>query len=165
MRKFTTTLLTLCFLILLVTNCSKKGCTDPAATNYSSESTKDDGSCLYSPIGEWNIQSYILNGDNLTSAFTVYRITIYSDYSYYSEAQLASTGDWIDVIGMCSFNEAQTVLNMNNSQVNYYAGNGWESNSDWSVFDVNALTSSILNVSLTSSSNSTINSLEIILEK
>ena len=54
---------------------------------------------------------------------------------------------------------------MHNSQVNYYTGNGWETNSEWSVFDVNAFTSSILNISLTSSSNSTINSLEIILEK
>ena len=54
---------------------------------------------------------------------------------------------------------------MNNSEVNYYAGNGWEPNSEWSVFDVNALTSNILNISLTNSSNSTINSLEIILEK
>ena len=165
MKKFISTLFTLSFLILLVTNCSKQGCTDPSALNYSSEATKDDGSCSYSPVGVWNVQSYILNGDNLTSAFSVYRITIYSDYSYYSEAQLASTGDWIDVIGMCSFNDAQTVLNMNNSQVNYYTGNGWETNSEWSVFDVNAFTSSILNISLTSSSNSTINSLEIILEK
>ena len=29
-------------------SCKKKGCTDPTATNYSSEAEKDDGSCEYS---------------------------------------------------------------------------------------------------------------------
>ena len=27
--------------------CKKKGCTDPTATNYSSEAKKNDGSCVY----------------------------------------------------------------------------------------------------------------------
>lgn len=30
-----------------VTSCKKKGCTDEAATNYSEEAKKDDGSCVY----------------------------------------------------------------------------------------------------------------------
>ncbi len=29
--------------------CKKKGCTDPTATNYSSEAKKNDGSCVYPP--------------------------------------------------------------------------------------------------------------------
>lgn len=33
--------------IVSVTSCKKKGCTDPAAYNYSSEAKKDDGSCSY----------------------------------------------------------------------------------------------------------------------
>ena len=35
-----------CFLAL---SCTKNGCTDEFATNYNSDATKDDGSCLYSP--------------------------------------------------------------------------------------------------------------------
>ena len=35
-----------CFLAL---SCTKNGCTDEFATNFSSDATKDDGSCLYSP--------------------------------------------------------------------------------------------------------------------
>lgn len=31
------------------TSCKKKGCTDPTATNYSSEAEKDDESCQYAP--------------------------------------------------------------------------------------------------------------------
>ncbi len=33
--------------IFLVTSCKKKGCTDPAAYNYSEDAKKDDGSCSY----------------------------------------------------------------------------------------------------------------------
>lgn len=33
-------------LLAIVPSCKKKGCTDPAATNYSSEAKKDDGSCI-----------------------------------------------------------------------------------------------------------------------
>ena len=32
-------------LILPISSCEKAGCTNPAASNYSSSATKDDGSC------------------------------------------------------------------------------------------------------------------------
>jgi hypothetical protein len=35
------------FAIVSFTSCKKKGCTDPAAYNYSDEAKKDDGSCSY----------------------------------------------------------------------------------------------------------------------
>jgi hypothetical protein len=31
-------------------SCKKKGCTDPLASNYSSEAEKDDGNCTYDPV-------------------------------------------------------------------------------------------------------------------
>ncbi len=35
---------------ILLSACKKKGCTDPMATNFSSEAEKDDGSCFYDAI-------------------------------------------------------------------------------------------------------------------
>lgn len=41
-------LTTLLFVSLAFVSCKKKGCTDPTATNYSSDAEKDDGSCDFS---------------------------------------------------------------------------------------------------------------------
>src|SRR5690554_5642038 len=38
-------------MIFLFSSCNKKGCTDSKACNYSSEATKDDGTCNYGCLG------------------------------------------------------------------------------------------------------------------
>jgi hypothetical protein len=40
-------ILILMAITLVMSACKKKGCTDPAATNYSAEAEKDDGTCTY----------------------------------------------------------------------------------------------------------------------
>lgn len=43
-------LISAAFLVLIgMASCNKKGCTDPAATNYDSKAKKDDGSCILPP--------------------------------------------------------------------------------------------------------------------
>jgi len=37
-------------LLMFTTSCSKEGCTDTTATNYSSEADKDNGSCHYETL-------------------------------------------------------------------------------------------------------------------
>lgn len=49
MTKSKLSLLVATTLVLSVSSCKKKGCTDPNANNYSTEAKKDDGSCTYDP--------------------------------------------------------------------------------------------------------------------
>ena len=67
MNNTTIKIFTVAFLAFLsVTSCKKKGCTDPAAYNYSEEAKKDDGSCSY--VAPYSIPSaYVFtdaNGNN-----------------------------------------------------------------------------------------------------
>ena len=78
-------LLVFVFILALLGSCSKKGCNDPLAKNYDSSVKKDDGTCLYSILGDWELQKYILNGDDLTSTFSDYIVHLYSDSSYLAE--------------------------------------------------------------------------------
>ena len=42
-----------------------QGCTDSDATNYNSNATSDDGTCMYNIVGVWETTSAILNGTNI----------------------------------------------------------------------------------------------------
>lgn len=49
--------------LFMVASCSKKGCTDPLATNYDSDAKKNDGSCAYEEVNT-DPPSITLNGQD-----------------------------------------------------------------------------------------------------
>ena len=153
------------FSIVLFGSCAKEGCNDPQAKNYDSSVTKDDGKCLYSVLGDWELQTYILNGDDLTSTFSDYIIHLYSDSSYLCEYLLLGESSYINTRGIFTLNDSHTEFSYENTEINTNDGNGWNPAIVTNTYSVNAITYETLNMSLISSSEPTVSSSEVILSK
>ena len=158
-------LLVFVFIVALLGSCSKKGCNDPLAKNYDSSVKKDDGTCLYSILGDWELQTYILNGDDLTSTFSDYIIHLYSDSSYLVEYLLAGDSIYINTRGTFTLNDSHTELSYENTEINYNDGNGWNPAIVTTTYSVNALTYETLNMSLISTDVPNVSSVELIMSK
>ena len=158
-------LLVLSLVYLLTASCNKEGCNDPQAKNYDSSVTKDDGTCLYSVIGDWELQTYILNGDDLTSTFSDYIIHLYFDSSYLCEYLLLGQSSYINTRGTFTINDSHTELSYDNTEINNNDGNGWNPAIVTNTYSVNALTYETLNMSLISSSQPNVSSSEVIMSK
>ena len=153
------------FSIVLFGSCTKEGCNDPQAKNYDSSVTKDDGTCLYSVLGDWELQTYILNGDDLTSTFSDYNIHLYSDSSYLCEYLLLGESSYINTRGTFTLDDSNTEFSYENIEINSNDGNGWNPAIVTNTYSVNALTYETLNMSLISSSQPNVSSSEVIMSK
>ena len=158
-------LLVFVFAVALFVSCGKKGCTDPQAENYDSNFTKDDGTCLYSILGDWEMQTYILNGDDLTSTFSDYNIHFYSDNSYLCEFLLLGGTNYVNTRGTFAINDLHSEITFENTEINTNDGNGWTPEISSNSYSVNTLTNESLNMFLTSSSDPMFSSVEVILSK
>ena len=48
---------------LIFSSCKKEeGCKDSLATNYNADEDEDDGSCTYTLVGYWDVDSYVIEG-------------------------------------------------------------------------------------------------------
>ena len=103
-------LLIFIFSVLLLGSCAKEGCNDPQAKNYDSSVTKGDGICLYSVLGDWELQTYILNGDDLTSTLSYYIVHLYSDSSYLTEQLTAGDSVYMETRGTFSLNDSTSFV-------------------------------------------------------
>jgi hypothetical protein len=88
---FTTTL----FVVLVtLSSCGKKGCTDSNATNYCDECKKDDGSCTYkATIQFWHNQSTANNLINDTPPSTSLKYYVDGSLIGSAAASVYYTGD------------------------------------------------------------------------
>jgi len=116
------------FLVVCITyNCSSDdentpnilGCTDPQATNYNANANSDNGTCLYSIIGDWTVTQYTLSdGTNILASFDYIDYTLYSDDSYIQYAGIPGTNEELVFTGVYSIGGA------NNSSITFYDDSG-----------------------------------------
>ena len=67
-------LLTLSLVLPLTMSCTKKGCTDPLAINYSESAQKNDGSCEYEETSTNIIKSGFINSDETWTSDNIYEL-------------------------------------------------------------------------------------------
>ena len=98
---------------------SSNGCTDPLAVNYDVDATQDNGTCIYSIIGDWTVQQYTLSdGTNVMDAYDYIDYTMYSDNSFIQYIGLVGTTDELKVTGTYS------IMGSNNSTLTFYVDEG-----------------------------------------
>ena len=87
---------------LLLSSCSKEteGCTDPIASNYDSEASIDNGTCIYDVVGSWT-STYQENSVQATASIGGFPILDTSYFEITHPDSLNPTGIDFQSTGVC----------------------------------------------------------------
>jgi hypothetical protein len=139
------------FSIVLLGSCAKEGCTDPQASNYNTEASKDDGTCKYSILGEWYANSRIINGNETINDFSYYTITFNPTGTYLIEMEDNVNG-YTDIEGVYSIDGTNSnLITMQNTYQNDYDNTGWFINDYWTIFECSEITANAGEFEMTNS--------------
>ena len=145
-------------------SCIIIGCTDPNAINYNPDAVEDSGNCLFTLVGSWEGVSWIPNGNNIIQDFDEFTVHCYSDSTWisYTLPLNWNANNYANYKGTYFINNNHTECTFTTTHFNFNDGNGWVDNGPpirTALYSMELTHSSYFG-SLISSTDTTINSLE-----
>jgi hypothetical protein len=145
-------------------SCIIIGCTDPNAINYNPDAVEDSGNCLFTSDGTWEMVSWIQNGNNITQNYEEFIFHCYSDSTWvcYTLPLNWNGNNYANYRGTYFLNNNHTECTYSTTHLNFNDGNGWVDSGPGirtATYSM-AVTHSTLSGSLISSTDTTLNSLD-----
>ena len=145
-------------------SCIILGCTDPNAINYNSDAVEDSGNCLFTLVGSWEGVSWIQNGNNIIQNFDEFTVHCYSDCTWisYTHPLNWNGNNYANYRGTYLLNSNHTECSFTTTHFNFNNGNGWVDNGPpirTALYSM-VITHSSYSGSLISSTDTALNSLD-----
>ena len=145
-------------------SCIVIGCTDPNAINYNPGAVEDSGNCLFALVGSWEGDYWIQNGNNIIQNFDEFTVHCYSDCTWisYTHPLNWNGNNYANYRGTYLLNSDHTECSFATTHFNFNDGNGWVDNGPpirIALYSM-VITHSSYSGSLISSTDTTLNSFD-----
>ena len=145
-------------------SCIILGCTDPNAINYNPDAVEDSGNCLFTLVGSWEGVYWIQNGNNIIQNFDEFTVHCYSDCTWisYTHPLNWNGNNYANYRGTYLLNSNHTECSFTTTHFNFNDGNGWVDNGPpirTALYSM-VITYSSYSGSLISSTDTALNSLD-----